>query len=461
MALFNMIGSIFQASEARPENGSVYYTPKEPFTARAQRGKLNKLDIGSPTNFTHVTHVGFNAVPGFDASSDIDLKRLFKMAAVKEKRLQDPEVSHSISSVLEKKGSMDAVRKQTRRMTSVERSSTRTRLHSLSSSSLTPSKKLNSFDENSTHVAKIAAILARGSPSCYLPSLTKVQPPHETPPPFSHFPSMRPVPPMPPYLDELSQSFSPAVNLPVHLRSKRASPPPQPLSAKNSLKMPPPLPISGGKSFATGSNLHFPPSIPEHVPPVSKMNLVSPPQSLHLFDRCSSDTHNCIPGHFPSSIPCSEPPNKIVDVPSPPQLPLIARFNSETITLCNSNECLLNTNPMSAAIPPPPPPLAFENLQSNESELSSISQVKETSNPAPKIQELVVSSKDPPQQTNPVVFLDQIKQGIQLKSVTQTVKVENSDSSNIVTALMDVIKRRHKAIHSSDEDDVEDDDWED
>lgn len=427
---------------------------------RAQRGKFNKADIGSPTNFKHVTHVGFNAVPSFDGSSEMDLKRLFKMAGVKKEHLQDPEVSNKIFSVLEKAGGLESVRKQTRRMTSVERPGTRTRLRSLSSSSLTPLKRQNCLEQDSPHVAKIAAILERGPTLGYLPSLSKQPPPLETPPPSSHLPSMRPLPPMPPYLDELSQSFSPTVNLPARHCSKKGS-----LPTKNSMKMPPPsLPV--GKYIPAETGRHASPqTIPDHPCPDSKMNMVSSLPSLPNFD-ISTNTTNCIPAHFPPSIPCVEPPIKLGDVPSPPPLSLSANVNLETLTPCNPEDCSLSTDLVSAAIPPPPPLLEFgktslENPLSNGSELQFISPAKKSTIAASKTQEVLASSKEPEQQTNPAIYLDQIKQGVQLKSVAQTVKAENTNCSYIVQALMDVIKRRHKAIQSSDEDEVEEDCWED
>lgn len=298
---------------------------------------------------------------------------------------------------------------------SAERPSARTRLRSLSSSSLIPSKRPSCLERDSPHVAKIAAILERGSPLVYLPSLKKVPPPMETPPPFSHFPSMRPLPPMPPYLDELSQSFSPSGNLPARHRSKKAERDP-----KKSKKMPPPLlPVGEDIPSETGS-LAFPQSILDLPCPDSKVDMISPSQALLHFDSSTNAT-NCIPAHFPPSIPCIEPLIKLGDIPSP--LPLVDKFNLEMITPCKLEECSLNTDLLSVAIPAPPPLLEFEkqspeNPLSNGSEIPLISQAKKTTNPASKTQEVVDSSEEPEQPTNPVMYLDQIKQGVQLKSVS-------------------------------------------
>ncbi|CAN2391088.1 hypothetical protein PRIEUP_LOCUS1127 [Pristimantis euphronides] len=392
----------------------------------------------------------------------MDLKKLFNMAGVKEEHLEDHETSHRIFSVLEKAGSMGAVRKQTRRMTSVERSNTCTRLRSTSSSSLAPSKRPSCIDRDSPHAAKISAILARGSPFCYLPPLSEVPSPTEPCPPLHHVPSRRPHPPIPPYLTELSQSFSPAVNPSMGHRSKKRSNPLQPLPAKNVVTMPPPLLLDAQGVVSETGNLPLP-SIPEHSCPDSATTMVSPPPSLSHIDN-SSDTNHCVPAHFSLSNPCTEPPIKLGDVQS---TELFTKHNLETITLCNPKECLLNTDPVSSAVPPPPPPppntfinQSPENPLFHGSRLPFISQVQKSNNSASKTHKIVSSNKELEQQTNPAMFLDQIKQGVQLKSVNQTVKVENAESPNIVTALMDVLKRRHKAIHYSD-DEVEDDDWED
>lgn len=63
-------------------------------------------------------------------------------------------------------------------------------------------------------------------------------------------------------------------------------------------------------------------------------------------------------------------------------------------------------------------------------------------------------------------LLDQIRQGIQLKTVSdlpESSPVTAAPAAGIVGALMEVMQKRSKAIHSSDEDedDDEDEDFED
>ena len=52
--------------------------------------RLNKEDIGMPTNFQHISHVGWDPNHGFDLENvDPNLKKFFQKAGVDEKALQD------------------------------------------------------------------------------------------------------------------------------------------------------------------------------------------------------------------------------------------------------------------------------------------------------------------------------------------------------------------------------------
>jgi hypothetical protein len=51
---------------------------------------LTKADIGTPSNFKHVTHVGWNAKSGFDLSGEDEALRPFlQKAGVSESQLKD------------------------------------------------------------------------------------------------------------------------------------------------------------------------------------------------------------------------------------------------------------------------------------------------------------------------------------------------------------------------------------
>ncbi|KAM4652608.1 uncharacterized protein O3C94_014875 [Discoglossus pictus] len=199
MALFNLFGSMFQIPETRAQNAAIYYSPKENLKGRPLKGKLRKVDIGSPTNFKHITHVGFNSVASLQSSSETDLKNLFSQAGIREEHLKDRELSRKIYNVIEKSGGMEAVQMEARRMTLVEKTnSPHYRPRSMSFSNVTPCKRPSSTPEISPHAAKIVANLSMSLSSGILSPIGSVPPPPATPPPFSDFPSMEPLPPPPP-----------------------------------------------------------------------------------------------------------------------------------------------------------------------------------------------------------------------------------------------------------------------
>ena len=60
--------------------------------ADGKRTKLRKEDISLPTNFQHISHVGWDPNRGFDLENvDPKLKQFFSKAGVSEKELQDKE----------------------------------------------------------------------------------------------------------------------------------------------------------------------------------------------------------------------------------------------------------------------------------------------------------------------------------------------------------------------------------
>ena len=84
-----------------PESGSTFY---EPFMLR-----LNKEDIGMPTNFQHISHVGWDPNHGFDLENvDPNLKKFFQKAGVDEKALQDKDTRDFIYDFIDKHGGVEA-----------------------------------------------------------------------------------------------------------------------------------------------------------------------------------------------------------------------------------------------------------------------------------------------------------------------------------------------------------------
>uniref|UniRef100_A0A1A7WTC7 Actin nucleation-promoting factor WASL n=2 Tax=Iconisemion striatum TaxID=60296 RepID=A0A1A7WTC7_9TELE len=71
---------------------------------KARRKKLTKADIGTPSNFQHIGHVGWDPNTGFDLNNlDPELKHLFDMCGISEAQLKDRETSKVIYDFIEKK----------------------------------------------------------------------------------------------------------------------------------------------------------------------------------------------------------------------------------------------------------------------------------------------------------------------------------------------------------------------
>jgi neural Wiskott-Aldrich syndrome protein len=78
--------------------------------------KLTKADIGTPSNFKHVTHVGWNAKSGFDLSGEDDALRPFlKKAGVSETTLQDRRTREFIYDFIQSNNVQEIVRKETKK----------------------------------------------------------------------------------------------------------------------------------------------------------------------------------------------------------------------------------------------------------------------------------------------------------------------------------------------------------
>uniref|UniRef100_G3Q4T3 WASP like actin nucleation promoting factor b n=1 Tax=Gasterosteus aculeatus aculeatus TaxID=481459 RepID=G3Q4T3_GASAC len=83
---------------------------------KAKKKRLTKADIGTPSNFQHVGHVGWDPNTGFDLNNlDPELKSLFDMCGISEAQLKDKETSRAIYDFIEKKGGVEAVKNELRR----------------------------------------------------------------------------------------------------------------------------------------------------------------------------------------------------------------------------------------------------------------------------------------------------------------------------------------------------------
>ncbi|KAM9327930.1 actin nucleation-promoting factor WASL-like isoform 2-T2 [Pholidichthys leucotaenia] len=98
-------------------NNIVHSTfPKRGKKAKTGKKKLTKADIGTPSNFQHIGHVGWDPNTGFDLNNlDPELKNLFDMCGISEAQLKDKETSKVIYDFIEKKGGVEAVKNELRR----------------------------------------------------------------------------------------------------------------------------------------------------------------------------------------------------------------------------------------------------------------------------------------------------------------------------------------------------------
>uniref|UniRef100_A0A3B1KK22 WASP like actin nucleation promoting factor b n=1 Tax=Astyanax mexicanus TaxID=7994 RepID=A0A3B1KK22_ASTMX len=81
-----------------------------------KKKKISKAEIGTPSNFRHIGHVGWDPNTGFDLNNlDPELKNLFDMCGISEDQLKDKETSKVIYDFIEKKGGVEAVKDELRR----------------------------------------------------------------------------------------------------------------------------------------------------------------------------------------------------------------------------------------------------------------------------------------------------------------------------------------------------------
>ncbi|XP_062315564.1 WASP actin nucleation promoting factor b [Osmerus eperlanus] len=84
--------------------------------SKKKGAKLTKADIGAPSGFKHVTHVGWDPNSGFDtANLDPDLKTLFSSAGISDDQLTDADTSRLIYDFIEQSGGLQAVKDEMRK----------------------------------------------------------------------------------------------------------------------------------------------------------------------------------------------------------------------------------------------------------------------------------------------------------------------------------------------------------
>uniref|UniRef100_A0A674MHB3 WASP actin nucleation promoting factor n=1 Tax=Takifugu rubripes TaxID=31033 RepID=A0A674MHB3_TAKRU len=308
--------------------------------SKKKASKLSKADIGAPSGFKHVTHVGWDP-----NNLDPDLWNLLSQAGISEDEMRDEKTSQLIYNVIEQSGGMEAVKREVNR-----------------ASGPPPPPP------------------GRHGPLPPVPGSSSNPPPSRG--------RLGPLPPVP--------GHSPRGNLPHQPPPSRAGLPPPPPPTGRSGPLPPP-----------------PPTLSSKPPPPSSYNQAPPPPP--------SGQHGSV-GFPPPPVP-SAPIRAIGGgggggPPPPPPPP--------------------------GDFPPPPPP---------------------SSGPLPP-----TSSGGGGGGRG--ALLDQIRLGKKLRNVTDipdaAPPAPAESSEGIVGALMMVMNKRSKVIHSSDEseddggdDDDDDDEWDD
>ncbi|MCI4388858.1 hypothetical protein PGIGA_G00090920 [Pangasianodon gigas] len=89
---------------------------KDKGKGKNKKKKITKSEIGTPSNFRHIGHVGWDPNTGFDLNNlDPELKSLFDVCGISEAQLKDRETSKVIYDFIEKKGGVEAVKSEFRR----------------------------------------------------------------------------------------------------------------------------------------------------------------------------------------------------------------------------------------------------------------------------------------------------------------------------------------------------------
>ncbi|XP_078798314.1 actin nucleation-promoting factor WASL isoform X6 [Oryzias latipes] len=201
-----------------------------------KKKKLTKADIGTPSNFQHLGHVGWDPNTGFDLNNlDPELKNLFDMCGISETDLKDKETSKQIYDIIEKSGGVEAVKNELRRQAPPPPPPSR-------GGPPPPPPHHNSSGPPPPPPPPSRG--GRGAPPPPPPSRAPVSAP--PPPPPSRGGGMPAPPPPPP-----SRGFHPPPPPPAHASVPAAPPPPPP---------PPP-------SFSTPASSGGPPPPPPPPPP--------------------------------------------------------------------------------------------------------------------------------------------------------------------------------------------------
>lgn len=233
--------------------------------SKKKGAKLSKADIGAPSGFKHVSHVGFDP-----NNLDPDLLQLLSQAGIREADMRDEQTSQLIYNVIEQSGGMEAVKREVNRAASGPPPPPPGRQGPLppvpGSSHSAPAPPPSR--SRSGPLPAIPTQQQRGSPSSHPPPARGGVPP---PPP----PTNRGGPPPPPPPAHSTSHFPPP---PAKSSSHSMPPPPPPSSQQRSMGFPPPpVPSAPGRG---GGGPAPPPPPPPPPPPAPCSDFPPPPPSF-------------------------------------------------------------------------------------------------------------------------------------------------------------------------------------
>ncbi|XP_073674677.1 uncharacterized protein wasa [Garra rufa] len=460
-----------------PSNSQNQITPSKSKKEKKQKekkskkkgSKLLKGDIGAPSGFTHVTHLGMGS-----NNVDPELMKILSCAGISEADMNDSETSQLIYDVIERSGGIEAVKKAVN-----QQEPTCPPVPGGHRGSLPQVPSGFSSGPPPLPQGRMGPLPPAPGQSSGPPSQRGSLPP--TPPraaPAPQIPegrggplparstSLGPLPPIPPggRTGPLPQPPGPRSGpLPPPPGGRSGGLPPPPIKGERRESLPPVTGKRPGSQVNERRGSFLPPQPTEAAPPPLPSGARSAP-----LPRPPRDNSEYLPPPPQSDMPLPPPPSDFLppppceSFPPPPpadfdSMPPPHSFPSNFPPRNNSSGFAPPPPPVSSKPsaggppppPPPPPPAAPPpvNVGSNPSRPSG---------PPPP-----ASSGE---ERGRGALLAQIQTGMKLKKVTANPDPPSpalDTGEGIVGALMMVMQKRSKVIHSSEDDDEFDDDEED
>ncbi|XP_011295408.1 actin nucleation-promoting factor WASL-like isoform X2 [Musca domestica] len=212
---------------------------------KKQKPKVNKCDIGAPTNFRHVSHVGWDDDKGFDCQGDENdevLTQFFAKAGVSKHQLSDRDTRAFIYDFIQNQNVLDIVKQE-----NVEKPKTTI---AAAPPPPPPTRHHHHHAQNGNTTT----------------STTTTSIPRSAPPP----PARQPPPPVPTTVPGLSRAPAPPSRPPPPPAPSTAPPPPPPPPAASFAPPPPPPPPAMGEvPSITTTHVKTETKAPSSLPPIS------------------------------------------------------------------------------------------------------------------------------------------------------------------------------------------------